>query len=208
MTTQTTRIERAVYDALRDFQQTADWPQLRLAQMRQHLAEHIARDLTLTPGVLPADPDGISVHDLAHALDNSTPYPVELTPTVTGFMAERLLEMLVIGKRDEHLVWQPEKQPELGTQPQPEEPAVSSAVVAPPTDQAALRDRIAEALMRWTERGNSPQYAAMRRPETVRANAYSRADAALAVLPTPDRAAVLGEAAALLHQRARSIDAL
>src|SRR5690606_28402606 len=60
MTTQTTRIERAVYDALRDFQQTADWPQLRLAQMRQHLAEHIARDLTLTPGVLPADPDGIS----------------------------------------------------------------------------------------------------------------------------------------------------
>src|SRR5690606_19943420 len=43
-------------------------------------------------------------------------------------------------------------------------------------------DRIAEALMRWTERGNSPQYAAMRRPETVRANAYSRADAVLAVL--------------------------
>src|SRR5690606_13444084 len=61
-------------------------------------------------------------------------------------------------------------------------PAVSSAVVAPPTDQTALRDRIAEALMRWTERGNSPQYAAMRRPETVRANAYSRADAVLAVL--------------------------
>src|SRR5690606_622955 len=69
--------------------------------------------------------------------------------------------------------------------------AVSSAVVAPPTDQTALRDRIAEALMRWTERGNSPQYAAMRRPETVQANAYSRADAVLAVLPTTDRAAVL-----------------
>src|SRR5690606_28906497 len=51
-----------------------------------------------------------------------------------------------------------------------------------PADQTALRDRIAEALMRWTERGNSPQYAAMRRPETVRANAYSRADAVLAVL--------------------------
>jgi hypothetical protein len=73
---------------------------------------------------------------------------------------------------------------------------VSSAVVAPPTDQTALRDRIAEALMRWTERGNSPQYAAMRRPETVRANAYSRADAVLAVLPlSTDRAAVLREAA-------------
>src|SRR5690606_25900479 len=65
---------------------------------------------------------------------------------------------------------------------------------AAPTDQTALRDRIAEALMRWTERGNSPQYAAMRRPETVQANAYSRADAVLAVLPTTDRAAVLREA--------------
>jgi hypothetical protein len=65
-----------------------------------------------------------------------------------------------------------------------------------PADQTALRDRIAEALMRWTERGNSPQYAAMRRPETVRANAYSRADAVLAVLPlSTDRAAVLREAA-------------
>src|SRR5690606_20675225 len=71
-------------------------------------------------------------------------------------------------------------------------PAVSSAVVAPPTDQTALRDRIAEALMRWTERGNSPQYAAMRRPEPVRANAYSRADAVLAVLPpSVDRAAAI-----------------
>jgi hypothetical protein len=77
-----------------------------------------------------------------------------------------------------------------------------------PADQTALRDRIAEALMRWTERGDSPQYAAMRRPETVRANAYSRADAVLAVLPPTDRAAVLREASALLHQRASSIDAL
>ncbi|MFC8985156.1 hypothetical protein [Streptomyces sp. NPDC057115] len=86
-------------------------------------------------------------------------------------------------------------------------PVAVSAAVAPPTDpthglsvqhaadQTALRDRIAEALMRWTERGNSPQYAAMRRPETVRANAYSRADAVLAVLPPTDRAAVLREAA-------------
>src|SRR5690606_9701368 len=201
MTTQTTRIERAVYDALRDFQQTADWPQLRLAQMRQHLAEHIARDLTLTPGVLPADPDGISVHDLAHALDNSTPYPVELTPTVTGFMAERLLEMLVIGKRDEHLVWQPEKQPELGTQPQPEEPAVSSAVVAPPTAQAALRGRIAEALLDHRSRAadirtssSGGELAFM--PEVTDAERMRMADAVLAVLPeAADPAAVLREAA-------------
>lgn len=58
------------------------------------------------------------------------------------------------------------------------------------TDRAALRDRIAEALMRWAEGNNDPQYAPIRRSETVRANAYSRADAVLVVLPEPaDRAA-------------------
>jgi hypothetical protein len=79
--------------------------------------------------------------------------------------------------------------------------AASSAGQAPATDQTALRDRIAEALMRWAERGNSPQYAAMRRPETVRANAYSRADAVLAVLPPPaDQAAILHETADAIAQ--------
>jgi hypothetical protein len=53
------------------------------------------------------------------------------------------------------------------------------------TDQPELRDRIAEALMRWAEGNNNPQYASMRRSETVRANAYSRADAVLAALPAP-----------------------
>ncbi|MEV6180161.1 hypothetical protein [Streptomyces sp. NPDC052015] len=73
------------------------------------------------------------------------------------------------------------------------DPAVSP--VPPPADRAALRDRIAEALMRWAEGNNDQRYASMRRPETVRANAYSRADAVLAVLPEPaDRAAVLAEA--------------
>ncbi|MFF9285435.1 hypothetical protein [Streptomyces griseosporeus] len=62
-------------------------------------------------------------------------------------------------------------------------------------DRAALRDRIAEALISWAYRGRQPD------PETgiletLRTNAYSRADAVLAVLPPPvDRAAVLREAA-------------
>jgi hypothetical protein len=74
-------------------------------------------------------------------------------------------------------------------------PHAASAVV-PAADRAALRDRIAEALMQWAERNNNPQYASMRRSETVRANAYSRADAIMPVLPAPaDRAAVLEEAA-------------
>ncbi|MFJ4682015.1 hypothetical protein [Streptomyces sp. NPDC088789] len=67
---------------------------------------------------------------------------------------------------------------------------------APATDRATLRDRIAEALMQWAESNNSPQYAKVRRPDTVVQNAYSRADAVVAVLPAPAaRAAVLEEAA-------------
>lgn len=46
-----------------------------------------------------------------------------------------------------------------------------------------LRDRIAEALVSWTYRGKDPEYGGIL--ETVRANAYSRADAVLAVLPAP-----------------------
>ncbi|MEU1078184.1 hypothetical protein ABZ404_36965 [Streptomyces sp. NPDC005878] len=76
--------------------------------------------------------------------------------------------------------------------PEPAAPLVASTAPVP----AELRDRIAEALMRWSERNSSPQYASMRRPETVRANAYSRADAVLSELPAPDdRAAILREAA-------------
>ncbi|WP_416975626.1 hypothetical protein [Streptomyces sp. 4F14] len=55
---------------------------------------------------------------------------------------------------------------------------------SPPADRTALRDRIAEALVRWAYCGQDPD------PETgiletVRVNAYSRADAVLAVLPEP-----------------------
>jgi hypothetical protein len=74
-----------------------------------------------------------------------------------------------------------------------QQPAVS--VVPPATNQTALREQIAEALVSWTYRGKEPDPG----PgilETVRANAYSRADAVLAVLPAPaDRAAVLRWAA-------------
>ena len=45
---QLSRLEADIYMALNSFQQEANWPQLRLAQMRQHLAEHIARELMST----------------------------------------------------------------------------------------------------------------------------------------------------------------
>jgi hypothetical protein len=70
----------------------------------------------------PDQQTAVTVDELAHALDNSTPYPIELTSTVARFMAERLLEMLTISKRAEHPVWQPEEQPEPGEQPQPQDP--------------------------------------------------------------------------------------
>ncbi|MFE7906454.1 hypothetical protein [Streptomyces albogriseolus] len=57
-----------------------------------------------------------------------------------------------------------------------------SAAVAPPTDRAALRDRIAEALRPWVfDSGHGAEEGAA-------------ADAVLAVLPTTDRTAVLREA--------------
>ncbi len=66
-----------------------------------------------------------------------------------------------------------------------------AAALSAPAD-AGLRDRIAEALMQWAEGNNDPKYAAYRRSATVTKNAYSRADAVLAVLPAPTaRAAVL-----------------
>lgn len=57
----------------------------------------------------------------------------------------------------------------------------------PTADRAGLRDRIAEALIAWTYRGKDPEHGGIL--ETVRANAYSRADAVLAVLPDTSRAA-------------------
>jgi hypothetical protein len=45
-----------------------------------------------------------------------------------------------------------------------------------------LRARIAEALMAWAESNNAPKYASFRRPQTVVDNAYSRADAVMAVV--------------------------
>jgi hypothetical protein len=63
------------------------------------------------------------------------------------------------------------------------EPTPVAPAAAPPTGQTGLRDRIAEALIAWTYRGKDPEHGGIL--ETVRANAYSRADAVLAVLPAP-----------------------
>ncbi|MFD5564491.1 hypothetical protein [Kitasatospora griseola] len=65
-----------------------------------------------------------------------------------------------------------------------------------PEQQAApepdLRQLIAQALMSWGSHNNSPAYAALRKPAAVTANAYSRADAVLAVVE-PELAALRAE---------------
>lgn len=51
-----TALTSAVYDALVTFNKSEHWPQLRLAQIRQHLAEHIAAQVELSLTGLPAAP--------------------------------------------------------------------------------------------------------------------------------------------------------
>lgn len=49
---------------------------------------------------------GMTVEALAHAVDNATPYPIDLAPEVCTFMARYLLECLHITARPEHPLWQ------------------------------------------------------------------------------------------------------
>jgi len=46
----------AIYDSLVAFNKTNHWPELRLAQIRRHLAEHLAADLASAPAVSSAGP--------------------------------------------------------------------------------------------------------------------------------------------------------
>lgn len=86
-------------------------------------------------------------------------------------------EQVTCGRGDEVAEWTAEQHAGHGS-PCETRPDGSCARPAPAPE---LREQIAEALMAWAERNNAPQYAAMRRPDTVRQNAYSRADAVLAV---------------------------
>lgn len=52
----------------------------------------------------------VGVEELVHALDNSTPYPIELDRDLMRYMASQLLEMLEISKRP-HAVWVEETEP-------------------------------------------------------------------------------------------------
>jgi hypothetical protein len=59
----------------------------------------------------------ISREDLVRAIDNSTPYPIEMSYDVMYYMAGKLMEMCLIEKNESHELWQPEPEPEPGPEP-------------------------------------------------------------------------------------------
>ncbi|MFE0472576.1 hypothetical protein ACFW2V_13275 [Streptomyces sp. NPDC058947] len=64
----------------------------------------------------------MTITQVMHALDNSTPYPVELNSQVLRFMAERMLEMTEMRKRPDHEVWQPDEGTDAASVVEPMDP--------------------------------------------------------------------------------------
>lgn len=62
---------------------------------------------------MPESVQSMTISQVMHALDNSTPYPWELPSNVLRYMAERMLDMTEMRKRPDHEVWQPEQDDEL-----------------------------------------------------------------------------------------------
>lgn len=71
---------------------------------------------------------GMTVEALAHAVDNATPYPVELHPEVCTYIARYLLDCLHVSARPDHPLWQFDAgRPDTGPAPQPETPPADRA---------------------------------------------------------------------------------
>ncbi|MFF0171159.1 hypothetical protein [Streptomyces prasinus] len=83
-----------------------------ISELRERLERQCTRCDYTWDEALPTDDQadgGLSIDQLAHALDNCTPYPVELHPEVARHMAERLMTMTVVLPNPEHPLWQPEE---------------------------------------------------------------------------------------------------
>jgi hypothetical protein len=93
----------------------------------------------------------VTVEELMHALDNSTPYPFELSSGIAEFMAKRLLEMVHVFKRPSHPVWQPESPPPAAGEPSDPDTLQGLLVLIEAQEQAAHAD-----LNRNHERGLVP----------------------------------------------------
>lgn len=76
---------------------------------------------------------GMTAEALAHAIDNATPYPVELHAEVCAFMARYLLDCLHVTARPDHPLWQyDDGRPGPGPAPEPEQAPTESE--ASPSD--------------------------------------------------------------------------
>lgn len=91
---------------------------------------------------------GMTVEALAHAIDNSTPYPVELHTEVCTYMARYLLECLHVGARPDHPLWQyDEGRPPEQVEPTPAESCPPTAPAPePPADEPVTLKELAGVL--------------------------------------------------------------
>ncbi|MGV2914601.1 hypothetical protein [Streptomyces alfalfae] len=86
-------------------------------------------------GVEPTLPTPLTETELAYALDNSTPYPVELHPHVAAAMATSLAKMLTAYPRPGHAVWDVDVPAD-----RPEETRPTPAEDVPPTEASAAEE--------------------------------------------------------------------
>lgn len=107
---------------LREAAAYAEGDQLGIHPELDAVRAEIAAGLRRMADEAQQQPAPVTVRELAHALDNSTPYPIELDSQLCQYMAARLLEMLTVHKRPEHAVWQPDEEPPI-VQPEPMDPA-------------------------------------------------------------------------------------
>ncbi|MFD0209172.1 hypothetical protein ACFVH9_08540 [Streptomyces hirsutus] len=85
-----------------------DWndTQVRRGPLPQRLERECSRCTYRWDESLAVEHAGMTVSALAYALDNATPYPVELHRQVLEHMAQQLLAMLRITARPDHSLWQ------------------------------------------------------------------------------------------------------
>jgi hypothetical protein len=99
------RTQERIYLALAEFNETAQWNSLRLPQMRQYLAEHLANALVPESD---RDPQAKTAHDeIAHVLlmrglfpaDWRDAYRVEVFAEVTTWLVKKAREFRSVGTR-------------------------------------------------------------------------------------------------------------
>lgn len=105
---------------------------------------HYTWDEAVAVGGEPELPVPLTARELAYALDNSTPYPVELHPEVAAVMASNLTQMLSAYPRPGHVVWSAEEDDEPeAVRPAPETPPGQDEVAGledlPPKRAALVR---------------------------------------------------------------------